>query len=48
MLDGSLDDDRFVVGYGIDGRLVGALGFNRAGRIMALRPIIAPGDPFPP
>ena len=47
MLDGSLDDDRFVVGYGIDGRLVGALGFNRAGRIMALRPAIARGDPFP-
>jgi 3-phenylpropionate/trans-cinnamate dioxygenase ferredoxin reductase component len=47
VVDGSLDDDRFAVAYGSQGRLVGALSFNRPARLMALRKMIDRGDPFP-
>ncbi len=47
VVDGSLDDDRFVVAYGSGGRLVGALSFSRPARLMAYRTMIARGDPFP-
>jgi len=47
VVDGSLDDDRFAVAYGSEGRLVGALSFNRPARLMALRKMIDQGDPFP-
>jgi NADPH-dependent 2,4-dienoyl-CoA reductase/sulfur reductase-like enzyme len=47
VVDGSLDDDRFVVAYGRQGRMVGALAFSRPARLMAYRAMIARGDPFP-
>jgi NADPH-dependent 2,4-dienoyl-CoA reductase/sulfur reductase-like enzyme len=48
VVDGSLDDDRFVVAYGLDGRLVGAVAFSRPAKLMRYRSMIARGDPFPP
>ncbi len=48
IVEGSLDDDRFVAAYGRDGRLVGALSFNRPPRIMALQKMIEAGTEFPP
>ncbi|HEX9549076.1 MAG TPA: FAD-dependent oxidoreductase [Acidimicrobiales bacterium] len=47
VVDGSLDDDRFVVAYGRDGRLVGALGFSRPAVVMKHRTLIASGAEFP-
>ncbi|MDQ6615950.1 MAG: FAD-dependent oxidoreductase [Actinomycetota bacterium] len=47
VVDGSLDDDRFVAAYGSRGRIVGALAFSRPARLMAYRAMIARGDPFP-
>jgi 3-phenylpropionate/trans-cinnamate dioxygenase ferredoxin reductase component len=47
VVDGSLEDDRFVVAYCYQGRIVGALSFNRPARLMAYRSMIANGDPFP-
>ncbi len=47
VVDGSIDDDRFVVAYGSQGRIVGALAFSRPARLMAYRSMIARGDPFP-
>ena len=47
VVEGSIDDDRFVVAYGAAGRLVGALGFSRPARIMAYKAMIARGGPFP-
>jgi NADPH-dependent 2,4-dienoyl-CoA reductase/sulfur reductase-like enzyme len=48
VVDGDIDDDRFAVAYGRDGRLVGALAFNRPAQIAAYRGLIASGTPFPP
>jgi NADPH-dependent 2,4-dienoyl-CoA reductase/sulfur reductase-like enzyme len=48
VVDGDVNDDRFAVAYGRDGRLVGALAFNRPARIAAYRGLIASGTPFPP
>jgi NADPH-dependent 2,4-dienoyl-CoA reductase/sulfur reductase-like enzyme len=48
VVEGSLDDDRFVVAFGREDRLVGALSFNRAARIMRYRALIAAGSGFPP
>jgi NADPH-dependent 2,4-dienoyl-CoA reductase/sulfur reductase-like enzyme len=47
VVDGSLDDDRFVVAYGTEGRIVGALAFSRPARLMAYRSMIARREPFP-
>jgi NADPH-dependent 2,4-dienoyl-CoA reductase/sulfur reductase-like enzyme len=47
VVDGSLDDDRFVVAYGSGGRIVGALSFNRPAKLMAYRTMIAHREPFP-
>jgi NADPH-dependent 2,4-dienoyl-CoA reductase/sulfur reductase-like enzyme len=47
VVEGSLDDDRFVAAYGRDGRLVGAIAFNRPARAMAYRAMIAEGSPLP-
>ena len=47
VVDGSLDDDRFVIAYGSEGRIVGALAFSRPARLMAYRSLIAAGAPFP-
>jgi len=47
VVDGSLDDDRFVVAYGSGGRIVGALAFSRPAKLMAYRSMIADREPFP-
>ncbi len=47
MLQGSLDDDRFVVGWERNGRLVAALGFGRPAQVMRCRALIAAGSPWP-
>lgn len=48
VVEGSTDEDRFVTAYGRDGRLVGALLFNRPARIARYKSLIADGAPFPP
>ena len=48
MIEGSVDEDRFVAAYGRDGRLVAALGMRRPARVMGLQKLIAEGAPFPP
>jgi len=47
VVDGSVEEGRFVAAYGRQGRLVAALGFRRPARIMALRREIAVGAAFP-
>jgi NADPH-dependent 2,4-dienoyl-CoA reductase/sulfur reductase-like enzyme len=47
VVDGSLEDDHFVVAYGSGGRIVGALAFSRPARLMAYRSMVARADPFP-
>jgi 3-phenylpropionate/trans-cinnamate dioxygenase ferredoxin reductase component len=48
MIEGSLDEERFLAAYGRDGRLVAALGMRRPARIMALQKLVGEGAPFPP
>ena len=48
VVEGSVEDRRFVAAYGRDGRLVAALSMNMPHRIMAYRAMIAAGTPFPP
>ena len=43
VVDGSLDDDRFAVIYGRDGRLTGVLGISRPRAVMAYRPLLEAG-----
>jgi len=40
MVDGSLEERRFVALYGREGRLVGALGFSRPRQLMGFRPLV--------
>ena len=47
VLEGSLDDERFVVGWTRQDRLVAALGFSRPGRVMHYRNLITAGSPWP-
>jgi NADPH-dependent 2,4-dienoyl-CoA reductase/sulfur reductase-like enzyme len=47
-LEDSPDDERFVVGWSRDGRLVGALGFGRPARVVRYRAQILAGAPWPP
>jgi NADPH-dependent 2,4-dienoyl-CoA reductase/sulfur reductase-like enzyme len=47
LVEGSIDDDRFLVAYGREGRLVAALGMRRPARIMALQRMIGEGAEFP-
>jgi 3-phenylpropionate/trans-cinnamate dioxygenase ferredoxin reductase component len=47
MIEGSLDEERFLAGYDRDGRLVAALGMRRPARVMALQKLIGEGAPFP-
>lgn len=47
-LEGSFEEERFVVAYGRDAKLVAALGMRRPARIMALQRLIASGEPYPP
>jgi NADPH-dependent 2,4-dienoyl-CoA reductase/sulfur reductase-like enzyme len=48
VVDGEFAEDRVLVAYGWNGRLVGALGIRRPARVMALQRLIAEGSPFPP
>ena len=48
VVEGDLEEDRFVVAFGREGRLVGSLSFNRPARIMRYRAMIAAGSGFPP
>lgn len=47
-VEGSFEEERFLVAYGRDGRLVAALGMRRPARVMALQRMIGEGAPFPP
>jgi NADPH-dependent 2,4-dienoyl-CoA reductase/sulfur reductase-like enzyme len=47
-LEDSSQDDRFVVGWSRNGRLVGALGFGRPARVVRYRAQIVAGAPWPP
>jgi len=46
VVDGSIEDRRFVAVYGRAGRLVGALGFSRPKLVLAYRRLIAEGASF--
>ena len=48
VVDGSVDEDRFVVAYGRDGTLTAALGMRRPAKVMALQKLIGEGSRFPP
>ena len=48
VIEGSFEEDRVLVAYGRQGRLVAALGMRRPARVMALQRQIAEGEPFPP
>ncbi|HLH99616.1 MAG TPA: FAD-dependent oxidoreductase [Acidimicrobiales bacterium] len=47
VVDGSLDEDRWVVAYGREGRLTAAAGLGRPARVMKLRTLLATGASFP-
>lgn len=40
VVDGSIDEGRFVACYGREGRLIAALGFGRPRQLMAFRPLL--------
>jgi 3-phenylpropionate/trans-cinnamate dioxygenase ferredoxin reductase subunit len=46
VVDGSLEERRFVALFGRDGRLFGALGFNRPRQLMAYRKLLAAKTSF--
>ena len=46
VVDGSLEDRRFVAAVGRAGRLVGAVAFNRPRQLMQYRRLIADGASF--
>jgi NADPH-dependent 2,4-dienoyl-CoA reductase/sulfur reductase-like enzyme len=48
VMEGSVEDRRFVAGFGRDGRLVAALGFSSPRALMKYRMLLAEGAPFPP
>ena len=48
MIEGSVEEDRFVAVYGREGKLVAALGMRRPARVMAFQRLIAEGASFPP
>lgn len=48
LVEGSWEDDRLLVAYGREDRLVAALGLRRPARVMALQRMIAEGSAFPP
>ena len=48
VVEGSVEERRFVAAFGRHGRLVAALAFNRPPRIMKYRAMLATGAPFPP
>lgn len=48
VVDGSMEDDRFVVAYGRQGKLAAALGMRRPAKVMAMQRLIEEGAGFPP
>jgi 3-phenylpropionate/trans-cinnamate dioxygenase ferredoxin reductase subunit len=48
IVDGSLEERRWVAAYGRRGRLVAALGSSRPAKVMGLGRRIAQGGPYPP
>jgi NADPH-dependent 2,4-dienoyl-CoA reductase/sulfur reductase-like enzyme len=48
VLEGSLEEGRFLAAYGRSGRLVAAVGARRPAKIMAMHEMIAEGAAFPP
>ncbi|HWW44152.1 MAG TPA: FAD-dependent oxidoreductase, partial [Acidimicrobiia bacterium] len=48
VVEGSVEERRFVAAYGRAGRLVGALLWNRAARVPRFLELLAAGAPFPP
>jgi 3-phenylpropionate/trans-cinnamate dioxygenase ferredoxin reductase subunit len=46
VVDGSLEERRFVALFGRDGRLIGALAFNRPRQLMAYRKLLAAKTSF--
>lgn len=48
LIEGGWDDDRFLVAYGRQGRLVAGLGLRRPARVMTLQRLIGEGATFPP
>jgi NADPH-dependent 2,4-dienoyl-CoA reductase/sulfur reductase-like enzyme len=48
LLEGSVEDARFVAAYGRAGRVVAALGARRPAKVMALQQMIADDADFPP
>jgi len=46
VVEGSLEERRFVALYGRGGRLAAALGFGRPRQLMAFRPLVERGAPF--
>ena len=47
VVDGSIDEDRFVVAYGRQGHLAAALGMRRPAKVMAMQRLIEEGAGFP-
>lgn len=48
LIDGAIEDYRFVVAYGRDGKLTAALGMRRPAKVMAMQRLIDEGAAFPP
>ena len=48
VFEGSLEERKFVAGFGRSGRLVGALGFSMPRQLMRYRALIADRAAFPP
>jgi 3-phenylpropionate/trans-cinnamate dioxygenase ferredoxin reductase subunit len=48
IVDGAIEDQRFIAAIGRNGRLVGAFALDMPGRIMRWRNKVADGGPFPP
>jgi len=48
LIEGSFEEERFLVAYGRAGRLVAALGIRRPARVMAMQRMIGEGAPYPP
>jgi NADPH-dependent 2,4-dienoyl-CoA reductase/sulfur reductase-like enzyme len=48
LIEGSFEEERFLVAYGRAGRLVAALGIRRPARVMAMQRLIGENAAFPP
>lgn len=48
VVDGSVEEERFVAAYGRGGKLTAALGMRRPAKVMALQRLIGEGAAFPP